>query len=230
MNTLKSTAAIALAWTLLLPPADAAKPFQTKLSKEQQALHVVERLTFGARPGDVDRARRIGIEKWIDEQLHPEKLTENPLLEPKLVDLKAMQLPVPELFKMYPPPQVIALMAQGSLPMPEDPLLRHGIQRAVERYKARKTEGKQAADELDTKTVDATAAAGPEESRRKMLAILGAANVRMLRNGTPEEKRQVLASLPDDKVDQLLLAAPNPMRRAIAAAGTKGDRGGGGPS
>jgi uncharacterized protein (DUF1800 family) len=217
MTPLKSTAAIALSLTLLLPPADASKPFQTRLTKDQQVLHVVERTTFGARPGDIERVRHIGIEKWLDEQLHPEQLPENPLLEPKLADLKSMQLPAPELFRMYPPPQVIALMAQGSVPMPQDPLLRHGVQRAVERYKLRKSEGKQAAADEDTRNEET---ADPETGRQKMLSILGATNARTLRSGTPEEKRQVLASLNDEQIDQLLLAAPNPMRRAIAAAGT----------
>jgi len=33
--------------------------------------HVLNRLTFGARPGDVERVQAIGLDKWIDQQLHP---------------------------------------------------------------------------------------------------------------------------------------------------------------
>jgi uncharacterized protein (DUF1800 family) len=43
-------------------------------TKEEQALHVLNRLTFGPRPGDVDRVLRIGIDRWIDQQLHPENI------------------------------------------------------------------------------------------------------------------------------------------------------------
>ena len=39
----------------------------------QQALN---RLTFGARPGDADRVRAMGVEKWIDLQLHPERISD----------------------------------------------------------------------------------------------------------------------------------------------------------
>lgn len=33
--------------------------------------HALSRLTFGPRPGDVDRVRRVGLETWIDQQLDP---------------------------------------------------------------------------------------------------------------------------------------------------------------
>jgi uncharacterized protein (DUF1800 family) len=36
--------------------------------------HVLNRLGFGARPGDVERVRAIGVAAYIDQQLHPERL------------------------------------------------------------------------------------------------------------------------------------------------------------
>ena len=36
--------------------------------------HVLNRLTFGPRPGEVDRVRHMGLQTWIDGQLHPERL------------------------------------------------------------------------------------------------------------------------------------------------------------
>src|SRR5437764_4172803 len=36
------------------------------------AHHLISRAGYGPWPGDVDRVRAIGEEKWIDEQLHPE--------------------------------------------------------------------------------------------------------------------------------------------------------------
>jgi uncharacterized protein (DUF1800 family) len=54
-------------------PAPAASQSQDLLPDEQvqQALN---RLTFGARPGDADKVRRMGVDKWIDLQLHPERI------------------------------------------------------------------------------------------------------------------------------------------------------------
>jgi uncharacterized protein (DUF1800 family) len=36
--------------------------------------HVLSRLTFGARPGDVDRVQSMGLAVWIDLQLHPARI------------------------------------------------------------------------------------------------------------------------------------------------------------
>ena len=38
------------------------------------ARQAVSRLTFGARPGDVDAVARIRVDRWIDRQLHPESI------------------------------------------------------------------------------------------------------------------------------------------------------------
>ena len=43
----------------------------------ERAIHVLNRLTFGPRPGDVDRVMRIGIDRWIDQQLRPESIADS---------------------------------------------------------------------------------------------------------------------------------------------------------
>jgi len=58
--------------------------FDQKLSADKRIVHVLNRLTFGLRPGDAAQVRRLGVKKWIDLQLHPDRIQENPLLEAKL--------------------------------------------------------------------------------------------------------------------------------------------------
>src|SRR5262245_1774866 len=41
--------------------------------------HVLNRIGFGARPGDVERVREIGLERYIDQQLHPERIPDAPV-------------------------------------------------------------------------------------------------------------------------------------------------------
>jgi uncharacterized protein (DUF1800 family) len=41
---------------------------------EATIAHVLNRLTFGARPGDVDRVRELGLSTWLDQQLHPSRI------------------------------------------------------------------------------------------------------------------------------------------------------------
>ncbi len=60
-----------------LPAAPAPVP-QTAAPREQlpdqQVLQVLNRLGFGPRPGDVARVRAMGVDRWIDLQLHPERI------------------------------------------------------------------------------------------------------------------------------------------------------------
>jgi uncharacterized protein (DUF1800 family) len=48
-----------------------------KLTERQRAEHALNRLGFGARPGDVDRVVAMGVDKWIEQQLHPERIDDS---------------------------------------------------------------------------------------------------------------------------------------------------------
>src|SRR5664279_2360569 len=69
-----------------------AKLFQKKLTKDEQVLHALDRLTFGPRPGDVERVKKMGLKKWIDQQLHPERIAENTELEAQLQPLESLRM------------------------------------------------------------------------------------------------------------------------------------------
>jgi uncharacterized protein (DUF1800 family) len=98
-------------WALLLgTPAFGAGAQQQqqsqkagRLTEEQRILHVLNRLGFGARPGDVERVRAVGLERYIEQQLYPEKIADA-VAEAKVKNLPALQLSTPELFAKYPQP------------------------------------------------------------------------------------------------------------------------------
>jgi uncharacterized protein (DUF1800 family) len=48
-----------------------------ELPADQQIIQALNRLTFGSRPGDALKVRAIGLDKWIDQQLHPEKIDDS---------------------------------------------------------------------------------------------------------------------------------------------------------
>ena len=81
--------------------AHASGRFDAKLSSDRQILHVISRLTFGTRPGDVEAVRRMGIEKWIDLQLHPDRIAENPVLEARLKPLETLRMNPVQAMKDY---------------------------------------------------------------------------------------------------------------------------------
>jgi uncharacterized protein (DUF1800 family) len=50
-----------------------------ELAADQQIIHALNRLTFGPRPGDAQKIRAMGLDKWIDLQLHPERIDDTSL-------------------------------------------------------------------------------------------------------------------------------------------------------
>ena len=69
--------------------APAAKS-AAKLSDDQRILHVLNRLGFGARPGDVERVKAMGIDNYIAQQLWPEKIDDS-ASEAKLQNLETLR-------------------------------------------------------------------------------------------------------------------------------------------
>ena len=85
-------AALVVAAITLPRPSHATSPFDQRLSPDQQLVHALNRLTFGPRPGDVEELRTIGLTKWMDLQLHPERIAENPVLEQRLKPLESVHM------------------------------------------------------------------------------------------------------------------------------------------
>src|SRR5258707_6888445 len=54
-----------------------ARKSATKLSEDQRILHVLNRLGFGARAGDVERVKATGIDNYIAQQLSPERIDDS---------------------------------------------------------------------------------------------------------------------------------------------------------
>ena len=178
-----------------------------KLTKDERIVHAAGRLTFGPRPGDIERIRKQGLDHWIDDQLHPERIAENPILEEKLKPLLSLSMTGAELVRNYPPPQSIKAMYDGSMPVPNDPpLLKAALELQLERYRAR-------TNKEDQK--EQIAQENSKEVRAELLTILEPAQIAKLRQGKPEEKTALLASLPPEKLDALLIAMPPNMRRGL---------------
>ena len=94
--------------------APKAKKPAKSLTEEQKAIHLLDRTAFGPRPGDVERVRRMGLDKYLDEQLHPERITDV-TAEEKLKGIESVKMTNEQLAASYPPPQVLreALKARG---------------------------------------------------------------------------------------------------------------------
>ncbi len=117
--------------------SDAASKFKEKLNKQEQTEHVLSRLSFGTRPGDMEAVQKLGLKKWIDQQLNPQSIPENPALEATLAKMPSLAMSTEALVLNYPTPQVLTAVAIGRMKMPEDPQLKDTYERLSQRYKAR---------------------------------------------------------------------------------------------
>src|SRR5947207_15497952 len=59
-------------------PVEASAQAAT-LTPRDSALHVLNRLAYGPRPGEVDRVAADGVMRWVDRQLSPRKIDDGPL-------------------------------------------------------------------------------------------------------------------------------------------------------
>lgn len=105
--------------TVAMGGASEAPWKEAGLDSRQAAAHLLNRFTFGPRPGDIERVVEMGIDAWLDEQLRGD--LPEPRLEAKLAPLKALRLPSREISETYPNPGRLLVMAQRQgLLSPED--------------------------------------------------------------------------------------------------------------
>jgi uncharacterized protein (DUF1800 family) len=118
--------------------------------------HVLNRLGFGARPGDIDRVRAIGVERYIDEQLHPERVSDHEV-DGRLATLTTLQMSSRQIAEQFEIPQQQARRAARQ---------------------AGKNEGK---DGKDAEKQDSNARPDPEMQRRANSPLIELSEQKVLR-------------------------------------------------
>ncbi|MEK6407302.1 MAG: DUF1800 domain-containing protein [Acidobacteriota bacterium] len=99
------TIKLASAERLISTPSPTAKGRSARLTEDQKLLHLLNRITFGPLPGDIARVKQAGIERFIEQQVHPETIDDSDL-EKRLEVLPTQRMTSAELYQFYPPPQV----------------------------------------------------------------------------------------------------------------------------
>src|SRR5215831_9077019 len=216
------------------PPGHADGRFDQKLPPDRQVVHILNRLTFGPRPGDVDQVRRIGLDAWIDQQLHPDRLAENAALADRLRALVTLDLPAWQIAERYPAvPVGLAGMlpsfrAFNTIPPQERNILtacsvdeRRALLASFDPEKRglvlagappQVTEGlptELVQEGLNTRKAEQEAR--QKEIRRLMpplTELLPPEQIRIANNGTLDERRALLSSLEADKRRLVLRALP----------------------
>ena len=192
-----------------------------QLTDEQRALHALNRLTFGPRPGDLQKVMDMDVNDWIEQQLHPEEISDS-VLDGKLGLFRTLKMSTRDMVQTFPNNNLVKAAAEGKIPLPTDPMKRsiYEVQISIlaERQKQDQLARDGKAPDADTKArIDkqnqdavATQADGilalPKEKR--MEAILAM---------PPDERRLFVTNIRGPQRDRLLADLPSDQREYFLA-------------
>src|SRR5215467_8368206 len=140
-------------------PDASASAAAAPMEDDKRIVHALNRFTFGARPADVEKVRAEGLDKWFDEQLHPEKIDDG-ALESRLVPFRTLKMSTKEMVENFPPPQVLKAIENGRMSMPHDPAKKAVYESRMAAYQQRQ-ENKQDKAAASNNAGDANAEAAP---------------------------------------------------------------------
>jgi uncharacterized protein (DUF1800 family) len=126
------------------PPAPAKPAPLPPLSERERAQQLLNRFTFGPRPGDLEQVLAITPEKWFEQQLDPATIPD-PILDKRITDYPTLNMQPDQALLLFPDRGTIQQVAEGRRPYPADPNL--AAMYEVQVYKYNKN--------LDTKKINA---------------------------------------------------------------------------
>jgi uncharacterized protein (DUF1800 family) len=194
----------------------------TQMDRQKRAVHALNRLTFGPRPGDVDHVMAIGVDKWIDQQLHPDKIDDS-ALDARLSPLRTLHMDTREIVENFPPEQMIRAVADGKQSLPSDPLKRAVYQAQLERYQDKEDRKQHTAVAGPDKVTDDDRAQRQQEravANQKVEELLDMPpdqRMKAVLKMSPEEQRVMTSTLQGDKRDEFM-DGMNPRQRETIEA------------
>ena len=143
------------------------------LTERERALQLLDRFTFGPRPGDLDRVLAMGTGKWFEQQLNPDAI-KDPALDRRLADFPTLSMTPEQALTVFPDRGTIQQVADGKRPMPTDPLLAAMYEVQVAKLRkeqaARKVDGN---GDLPPEASDAEKAADKQEGQIVAARVAG---------------------------------------------------------
>ena len=208
-------------------PKKAAKPVAlTPLTPRERVVQLLDRFTFGPRPGEVDSVLAQGEDNWLNRQFHPASIPDG-ALDHRLSDYPTLNMTAQQAIAVFPDRGQVNPVVDGKAPYPADPLLKAVFE--VQVFKA--------TQERDKKKADGSVAPPPEltdeqKAAQKKADQANAARIAGLLFALPKSQRMAaLIAMPvEDRIaftgngnlsgDQrtLLLADFSPREREAFAA------------
>ena len=145
----------------------------TPLTQRERVQQVLDRFTFGPRPGEVDQVLAEGEDKWLAVQMNPGAIKDG-ATDRKLGDFPTLNMSVPQLLLTFPDRGQVTPVADGKAPYPTDPLLNAVYEVAV--YKLQQERDKKKADgsvEVKPELTDAEKAEAKKKDQETAARIAG---------------------------------------------------------
>jgi hypothetical protein len=111
------------------------------LDPQQRAIQMLNRFTFGPRPGEIAAVAKMGPDAWFEQQLNPQSIPD-PVVDRRLGEFPSLYLAPSELLVQFPSGQMIRQTADGKRPYPADPVLAAAYEVLVMKYDRRQAEQK----------------------------------------------------------------------------------------
>ena len=209
-------AAIALLVAVLPPAILLGKKHQLSAGDEhKRALHALNRLTFGPGPGDVQRVEAVGVDKWIELQLHPEKIDDGALAA-RLEPLRTLRMSTREIIENFPPQPLIKAVADGRQSLPSDPQERAIYEAQLQRYQ-QKQERQTALQSASSDSGPGSTANGDEQAQRRRERMDARAEAEQILNLPPAQRMAAILRLPSDQQQVLVRSLPSNERENLLA-------------
>ena len=164
-NATRHALLLSLALAVVAGPAGLASP--ARPADDAAVLHILNRVAFGPAPGDVQHVRAIGIPRYIDEQLHPDRLADAGM-DARLAGLRTLHMSSREIAEQFEIPQLKARLAR-------------------QRASAQATGGSDKGDGADQDPKDRLM---PEEARRANQVVVELSAQKLLRAAYSERQLQ----------------------------------------
>ena len=85
-------------------------------------MQLLNRFTFGPRPGELERVIAQGTDKWFELQLNPDAIPD-PTKDKRMGDFPTLNMSAQQALTLFPDRGSISAVADGKVPYPTDPLL-----------------------------------------------------------------------------------------------------------
>jgi uncharacterized protein (DUF1800 family) len=244
MFSLRGSFARLLICNLLVPaPMVASEPDQptpdhsarssyvsTELQGDQRILHALNRFSFGPCPGDLEKVRALGLDKWFDQQLKPASI-DNADLNARLARYPAMQWTTQDLMFRAPSNAMIrqAANGNGNVMVPQSGVLRAVYKNAIYRMQTRKAEkaesapnGQQPNAMPPAEPADASMAPSPDNTdsmnfAARMGAIDDNAQTAKVLVLPPDQRVMKLATMQPSEFESFAKSLRPPQRLALVA-------------